>query len=62
MTILEWLMLCDPNRVVLRVIDFFHLTMGLCMLGYVLCFQVCYEFTQVVGKNLKENFFGALET
>lgn len=23
MTILEWLMLCDPNRVVLRVIDFF---------------------------------------
>lgn len=46
----KWLTLCDPNCVVLRVIDFFHLTMGLYMFGYVLCFQVCCEFTRVVGK------------
>uniref|UniRef100_A0A3B4U491 PB1 domain-containing protein n=1 Tax=Seriola dumerili TaxID=41447 RepID=A0A3B4U491_SERDU len=58
---IQWLTLCDPNRVVLRVINVFHLTMGLYMLGYVLCFQVCYEFTRVVGKNLKENFFEALD-
>lgn len=57
----KWLTLCDPNHVVLRVINVFHLTMGLYMLGYVLYFQVCYEFTRVVGKNLKENFFEALD-
>ena len=57
----KWLTLCDPNRVLLRVINVFHLTMGLYMLGYVLYFQVCYEFTRVVGKNLTENFFEALD-
>lgn len=34
-------MLYDPNRVVLRVIDFFHLTMGLYMLG-------CFMFSRLL--------------
>ena len=52
----KWLTLCDPNRVVLRVINVFHLTMGLYMLGYVLYFLYVFEALDRFSPNLMDLF------